>query len=138
MGNDIKFMNSKTHGFTLIEILIALAILAGSFLALIKISGGYTHQVAYLRDKTYAHWVAENKLTLNALQLWPAIGITEGLSKMGNQNWFWEQQVLATPDPAIRRIEVRIKPKKDSKTALVTLVGFAGESQNQRKEVIRP
>lgn len=136
MENDINLVSPKNIGFTLIEILIALAILAGSFLALIKMSGGYTYQVAYLRDKTYAHWVAENKLTENALQPWPAIGKTEGFLGMGNKDWFWEQQVINTPDPAIRRIEVRVKHKKDSKTYLVTLIGFAGQSQNQKKEVV--
>lgn len=127
-------MTSYKSGFTLIEILIALAILAGSFLALIKISGGYTHQVAYLREKAYAQWVAENKLTELSWQEWPAVGKTEGFAKMGMQDWFWEQVVTDTPDPALRRVEVSVKGKKEAKNFLVNLVGFAGQSQNKKKE----
>lgn len=132
-------MARNNNGFTLIEILIALAILAGSFLALIKISSGYTRQIAYLREKTYAHWVAENKLTELSWQEWPTIGKTEGFARMGMQDWYWEQVVTDTSDPALRRVEVSVKIKKQAPNFLVTLVGFAGESQNKKKEpAVRP
>lgn len=121
-------------GFTLIEILVALAILAGSFLALVKIGGGYTRQVAYLSDKTCAHWVAEDNLTEASLKEWPALGKSEGFAKMGAQDWYWEKKVLETSDPALRRLEVSVRSKKkEGSNFLVTLVGFAGESQNKKK-----
>ena len=120
-----------TKGFTLIEIMVALAILAVTLGVIIKGSSEQTSQLSYLRDKTYAWFVAENALTRLKLKTgFPAMGTTKSKEKMAGQIWYVEQVVTETAAQDIlgkgQFIGVRIEVKKnqDDETPLVKLQSY--------------
>ncbi len=111
-------------GFTLLEVLVALAILAIALSAIIKVTAENAENASYLRDKTLAHWVAMNVLTeIRVKEEWPNLGTKNGISEMSNRKWYWFLKISSTVDNELRRLEVKVKLHKKTE-ALTTLVGF--------------
>ena len=99
-------------GFTLLEVLIALAIVAMSAGALLGTITSSASNVSYLKDKTLAEWVALNRLTeLRIAQQFPVKGKRTDYSEMGGVRWQWEQEVTEMPMvEGLFRIDVRVRP----------------------------
>jgi general secretion pathway protein I len=113
------------HGFTLIEILVALAVLAISLGALITAVSSQTRNAAYLTERTLAQWVAVNTVAGYRLDAsWPGPGTSRGRSDMGQQTWHWQVTTTTTDDPDLRRIEVAVTHDPDATEPLVTLVAY--------------
>lgn len=114
----------RQSGFTLVEILVALAVVAFALSALVSASGQSSNNAAALRDRTYAQWVASNALT--ELRLDPGINKEtrqSGDELMAGQRWDWRAEVINTPDPNLLRIDVRVFPQGED-GSVVTLTGF--------------
>lgn len=100
---------SRQTGFTLIEMLAAVAILAIAMAAVISGLARYVDNTAYLREKTIALWVAHNHLTEIDLQpVWPDIGKSDGKLPMAGRDWKWKAEVKATEDPQLRRVDIDV------------------------------
>jgi general secretion pathway protein I len=96
------------RGFTLLEVLIALAIVAMSVGALLGTVTSSASNVIYLKEKTLAEWVALNRLTeLRIDQNMPDKGKRSGNSVMGGSRWVWEEEVIELPVKGLFRIDVR-------------------------------
>ncbi len=122
--------HKRTRGFTLIEVLIALAVLAIALSAVIKGVSANANNAAYLRDRMLAHWVAMNKVTeLQADTTFPAPGVTTGTILMAEHGWTWQVTVSTTPDASIRRLDVEVRSKKEDKQALDSLIAYVGQPQ---------
>ena len=122
-------MSSYRHvrGFTLIEVLVALVILSISLMAAIKVASEMTNSAIYMQDKTLAQWVALNKMAeIRLAKKLPDIGRSNGEDEMAGRSWRWEILVSKTPYPALRQVEVAVKPASDDKdtapTAVVTTI----------------
>ena len=116
-------------GFTLLEVLIALAVIAISLAAATTAISGNIRNASGLQQRTYAHWVAMNKITeLQLSHQWPSIRTTKGSALMAKQEWYWSMKVSKTPDPSdlIRRVDVMVRLNEDDESPLVTLTGFVG------------
>lgn len=116
----------RAAGFTLLEVLVALAVLAIGLGAIIKVAIETTAGVSYLRDRTLAGWVASNKV--NELLLapgWPAPGETRGNISMGGRDWSWRLQISNTDDADLRRLDVAVG-SAGSDRVLVELAAFKG------------
>jgi general secretion pathway protein I len=101
----------KARGFTLLEVLIALAIVAMSVGALLGTVTSSASNIIYLREKTEAEWVALNRLTeVRIAQQFPVIGKRTGKSELGGQRWQWEQEITELPVKGMFRIDVRVRP----------------------------
>jgi general secretion pathway protein I len=115
------------RGFTLIEVVVAVAVVA---LGLAAAFGGISQMAAntsLLQEKTLASWIAQNRITELRLQpQTPPIGESDGEVEFANQNWFWEAEVIATQVEALRRVEVRVSYESGERT-LATAVGFVGQ-----------
>ena len=118
---------SKHHhrGFTLIEILVALAIIAIALAALIKASGSHTASVAYIKQKSIAHWVAMNEITeLKIKQSWPAIGDKKGSADMANHEWFWLREIKETANDDTHQVTFTIFLDEDGEQNVTRLIGY--------------
>jgi general secretion pathway protein I len=101
----------RHRGFTLLEVLIALAIVAMSVGALLGTVTSSASNVIYLKEKTLAEWVALNRLTeVRIDQQMPAKGERSGNSVMAGQRWEWQEEVTELPIKGMFRIEVRSHP----------------------------
>lgn len=116
-------------GFTLLEVMVSLLIVALALTSLVKGTAGNVNNANQLRDKTFAQWVAVNKTNeWRAQHLFPPIGKTTGQQMMGKQEWYWVANVIKTDNKDIRRVEVSVykdEEKKDKKEQPVTrLISF--------------
>ena len=115
-----------SRGFTLLEILIALAVLAVAMGAIIKAASDYTSGLSHLRDRTMANWVARN--VLNEFQVnsdWPSVGQRKGDMQMGHYEWRWLANISQTDEPELRRLDVEVlRPDDDPDTPVTVLSGF--------------
>jgi general secretion pathway protein I len=99
----------RLRGFTLLEVLIALAVLAIAMGAVIKATGDYTGNHAWLRDRTLATWVARNVLVqLQVENAWPGVGERKGTQEMGRREWRWLARVSQTDEAQLRRVDVEV------------------------------
>ncbi len=116
----------RTRGFTLLEVLVALVVLALSLTALVRLSALEARALADLRERTVAHWVAANVLEETRLaESWPATGLRNGSTRMGGREWRWELAVQDTDEPAIRRLDVSVQLSQGD-GAGAALTGFVG------------
>jgi general secretion pathway protein I len=101
----------RSRGFTLIEVLVALAIVAIGMAALMTALTTSAGTTVYMRDKTLAEWVALNQLEAVRLSLQrPTKGETDGDSEMAGRKWKWHQEVLETEVKGMMRVDVSVKP----------------------------
>jgi general secretion pathway protein I len=98
-------------GFTLVEVLVALAIVTLGMAALLTALGSSADSITYQRDKTLAEWVALNRIEEERLALKrPTKGKTEGETEMAGVKWKWAEEVLETEVKGIVRIDVSARP----------------------------
>lgn len=118
----------KARGFTLIEVMVALAVLAIALSAVTKGVSQNSANLAYLRDRTLAHWVAMNKIAeMQVRRDWPGPGNLQGASEMAGREWRWTVTVKETPDADVRLLQVDVSAGKDDK--LASLLGYLGKPQ---------
>lgn len=118
---------SRVTGFTLLEVLIALAVLALSMGAAIKAVGDYTNNEAYLRDRTIAMWVARNVLVRFQVENeWPDVGERKGTEEMGRREWRWLGVISQTEEEELRRLDVKVfaLDSEDDESPISVLSGF--------------
>lgn len=121
-------MRRRAAGFTLIEVLVALAVLAIAMGAVIRSVGANTNNAAYLREKTLAHWVAMNKAAeLQVLDKWPSTGSESGTEEMANHEWRWTVKVIDSGVENVRRLEVEVRAQRDDKQPVASLVALLGK-----------
>ncbi|MCK4704248.1 MAG: type II secretion system minor pseudopilin GspI [Gammaproteobacteria bacterium] len=116
-------------GFTLIEVLIAMVIIAVALGAIMSASGNQASQTGYLKHKTLAHWVAMNEMTLLMIdEAWPSIGEKNGSTSMVNRDWFWSRTVSkADEEGNARKVVFQVFASEKRDSSLATLTGFANQ-----------
>jgi general secretion pathway protein I len=116
----------RRRGFTLVEVLIALAVVAIALVALVRAAGVQVQSFDALRERTLAGWVAANVVTETRLATaFPPTGRSDGHVQFGGRDWRWQREVQSTPDAEIRRIDVRVY-LGTSQQPSASLSGFVG------------
>ncbi len=113
------------RGFTLVEVLVALSVIAIALAAVLKGASEGASNARYLRDKTFAHWVAMNLVTETQVRgEWPSPGRKEGKAAMGRRDWHWRQIISDTPDANVRRLEVEVRYIEEDEEPVITRIAF--------------
>jgi general secretion pathway protein I len=124
-------MNRK-RGFTLIEILVALAIVAMALTAGMRALAQSAESATALKARTLGLWVAQNRLAAAQVATpWPAAGGYQGRAAQAGAQFLWREVVTTTPNPAFRRIEITVMEPDRPDYQVARLVGFIGNSQPQ-------
>lgn len=122
--------NSRSLGFTLIEMMVAMAVLAVGMGAIIKAAAENASNAAYLREREIARWVAADTLTeLQITSPWGNSTAPKGEVEMFNITWHWKAKIQKVQDPDLRRIDVEVRRIKDADAYLYTLSGFIGNPE---------
>ena len=113
-------------GFTLIEILVAIAILAVALAATTRAASIATDGALETRQRLLATWAAENRVSeIRARRFFPEIATTRYTATQGGLDLVIDEVVTATPNPAIRRVDIAVADARDAKRILSRLTAYA-------------
>jgi general secretion pathway protein I len=110
---------SPEAGFTLIETLVALAILAASSVAFLNLTGAHVARVADLEKRSAAAWAGQNRLAELSLGVAPA----EDVATVLGHTFRLDTEITETADPELRRVRVTVR---DARTGaeITQVTGF--------------
>ena len=112
-------------GFTLFEVLVALAIIAIALLAALRAAGQGTSNVSELRAHLLAGWVAQNVLVEQRVRGdWPSTGVLHGKQSQGGIEFTWREEIIATPNSAFRRVDIFVAVAPEESRSLAHMTGF--------------
>lgn len=102
----------RSSGFTLIEVLVALVIVALGAAAVLDALRTAADSSARQRERMLAGYVAMNRIVETRLEPdWPAVGTREGGVEMGGRRWQWRQRITSTPYAGVLQITVQVRPE---------------------------
>lgn len=117
----------NTKGFTLLELLIAVAIFSIAGVAAMKAASEHVRAVTMLEERTYASYVAENQL--HAVQLektWPLKNESKTV-EFANRTWLWQQQIRKTADSNFSAVVVQVSLAEEPNRVIVELQTYLGK-----------
>jgi general secretion pathway protein I len=115
----------QARGFTLIEILDAVAILAVALAATTRAAGIATDGAHETRQRLLATWAAENRIAeLRARRVFPSAGTSSFSTEEGGLALAVEETVSETPNPTLRRVDVAVAEAADRARVLARLTGY--------------
>jgi general secretion pathway protein I len=122
--------HGRAGGFTLIEVMVALAIVALGLSGLAVAMGQKADTAAGLRDRTLALYIGANEITTLRLSgQFPDAGRSEGETDYANREWRWVMRVQETGVDALRRVDVDVLAADRPDTVVRTVSGFVSRSR---------
>lgn len=127
-------MRKAVSGFTLIEVLIALAITAIAVTAVIKATSQNIRSTGYLQNKTIAMWVGEdviNRARLGLITLSDEEGEEKESMNMLGQTFYWQGKQEQTPNKRIYQLNVKVFANENEESPLINLTGYRYDDKAQ-------
>ena len=120
-------MKRSSHGFTLVEVMVALVIVALSLMAIAASMNQMIDAANAMRERTYASWIAQNKIVeLRLANVTPKVSTTSGEVDYAGSQWDWRAVVSETGVENFYRVDVSIS-HAGSDYEVRTVTGFIGE-----------
>ncbi|MBB1273867.1 MULTISPECIES: type II secretion system minor pseudopilin GspI [Psychromonas] len=115
MSKLFTYQGIKKHqGMTLLEVMLALVILASAGIAVMQAASQSLSNQSYLQQKTFAMWVASNRLAeLKLQQQWPELHWRREEVEFANTKWYLRFQGVATGNTDFRALDVEVSDQKD-------------------------
>lgn len=118
----IRMTALRAAGFTLLEVLVALVVVGTALGASLRAIGSLTSNSSALRASMMATWSAENRLAqIRLAHEFPAFGKRSFSCPQGELRLSCEEEVLATPNPFFRRVEVSVFDADDPSRRIIKL-----------------
>ena len=115
----------RCRGFTLMEVMVAITIIAIALPALIKTIGSQIRNASDLKERTIAQWVASNRISeMYASKVWPNEGTSNGVDQMVGQNWYWVLVISNTAEKTMRRVNVEVRLNVEDKNPITSLESY--------------
>jgi len=121
----------RVRGFTLVEVLVAMAILAIGVSALVTASGASAHRSKLLSDREFGRWIAANHLnTIQAMPGAPNPGTSSTVEvEMMNRTWYVKTRAKKE-DLDLIRLDIEVRLDKDADGYIYSVTGFAGSQKH--------
>jgi general secretion pathway protein I len=119
----------RARGFTLVEVMVAMAVVAIALPAVLMALYQQIDDVGYLRDKSMAHMVAANKLAETRIIIGSTrslqAGKDSGQAQLADRDWYWWLETTTTEVAQFFRIEITVAAEEEQRdNPLYTLVAF--------------
>jgi general secretion pathway protein I len=121
---------SRSGGFTLLEVLVAMAILSLGMIAVFSGMNQSLNVTTRLRDKTLATWIATDRITeLQISGEYPDAGNRRDQIEMAHSEWVYDLKISNIPQIEMRRIDITVSFADTPDDILATVIGFIGPRQ---------
>lgn len=118
-------MKTRCRGFTLLEVLVAMAIVSLGLIGVFSSLNQMLGATALLRDKTLASWIATDRITeMRVLGEYPDAGERDDTVDMAGAEWTYTIKISKIPDMAMRRLDVTVAFADDPDNTIATVIGF--------------
>lgn len=126
----VKYTQHKlVNGFTLIEVMLAMAIFSVAGIAILGTADTNARNLGHLESKIVASWVASNQLVEATLDTtWPPKNNKKGKVELAGLEWFWQQKVIKTTDKDLRAIVMEVRLEEKDESALTSLMTYVSKN----------
>ena len=129
-----RWRSERRAGFTLVEVLVALAIVSIALSAALRAAGQGTNNAGEMRSRLLAGWVAENLLAEHrARGDWLPPGIQRGTQYQAGIEFMWREEITAMPSAAFRRVDVFVFAAPEESRMLARVTGVIVQPPGFRK-----
>lgn len=118
----------RNRGFTLLELLVAMAIFATAGIAIMQVSSAHVRNLAQLDELTIARYIADNQMQLAMLDKdWPGKEKQQGELEIANRKWLWQQQRIKVPDEDLRQVQISVSLAESPQQVIFELNSYKGK-----------
>lgn len=124
----VRYNKYRSLGFTLIEVMLALAVFSIAGIALLSAASNNARNLGHLDDKMFAQWVASDQLVALSLDSkWPPKNNLKGEVKLAGKTWFWHQKVVKTTDNDMRAVVLEVRLAEDDELPVSSLTTYVSK-----------
>lgn len=118
----------QRYGFTLLELLVAMAIFATAGIAIMQATSAHIRSITMMEDSTFASFIANNQMQLILLdKAWPGKEKQQGEVEQGNRKWLWQLDNEKLEDNDLRIIKIRVSLAATPDDILYSIQSYKGK-----------
>jgi len=122
--------STKPLGFTLIEVMLAMAVFAIAGVALLGVADNNYRHISHIEEQMFANWVASNQLVEVSLdKSWPPKNNRKGKVEMAGRTWYWQQKVIKTTNKELRAVNMQVRLNEDDELVSASLMTYLAQGK---------
>jgi len=121
---------TQPRGFTLIEVMLAMAVFAIAGVALLGVADNNYRHISHIEEQMFANWVASNQLVEVSLdKTWPPKNNRKGKVEMAGRTWYWQQKVIKTANKELRAVNMQVRLNEDDELVSASLMTYLAQGK---------